>query len=125
MVVAAAEHAQDTRDEPDRPKVGPHLPERRTQHGADKYNVAAALFARELAEAAELSVGSPVVRIGRHTVRIRRPPQSEQNNRPPAFPGGLRNGERQRSTPADDRQWAFANRSGGHLAHGISPVSAR
>src|SRR5689334_7955462 len=71
VIVAAAEYAEDPRQEPQRLEIRSDLPDGRPHHRADENDITAALPTRKPAKFAELSDRGPVMRIARYPLWLR------------------------------------------------------
>src|SRR5262245_6473527 len=71
VIVAAAENAENSRQEPQRLEIGSDLPDGRPHHRADEYDIAAALPTRKPAKRAELAHTRPVMGIPRNAIWLR------------------------------------------------------
>src|SRR2546423_2128967 len=71
VIVAAAEYAEDSRQEPQRLEIRSDLPDGRPHHRADENDIATALSARKPAEPAELAHRRPVMGIVRNPLWLR------------------------------------------------------
>jgi len=103
MIIAAAEDAVDSRQQPKRLEIRPDVPDRRPHHRADENHVAAALLAGKPTKPAELADGSPVMPVACDTLRIRPAANGEKHHAAPALAHGIGDRKRQASAAADNR----------------------
>src|SRR2546423_9942988 len=85
VVVAAAEYAEDSRQEPRRLEIRLDLPDGRPHHRADEDDIAAALPTRKPAKRAELAHRGPVMGIMSNPLWLR-PTANREKNDPPSAP---------------------------------------
>src|SRR5262245_44611363 len=126
MIIAAAEDAVDSRQQPERLEIRPDLPDRRSHHRADENHIAAALLVGKPAKPAELADGGPVMRVACDPLRIGPAANGEEHHTAPspAHRAGAR--KWQASAAADNRPGAVVcRRCGCRLAHASSSTDPR
>src|SRR5262249_8050342 len=126
LVVAAAKHTEDARQEPQRLEIEPDLPDCRPHHRADENDIAAAFAARQAAKRAELTDRRPVMPIGRNPRCIRPAANCKKHDPASVLCHRIGNCKRQGSAAANNCQRAVICRFGRHcVGHASSTVAAR
>src|SRR5262249_5358152 len=126
MVIAAAEDAVDSGQQPKRLEIRPDLPDRRPHHRADENHVAAALLARKPTKPAELAYGGPVMRVACDPLRVRPTANGEKHHAAPALAYRIGDRNRQASAAANHCQRTVVCRACGcRVAHASSSTDAR
>src|SRR5262252_4731517 len=126
MIVATAEEAVDSRQQPKGLEIRPDLPDRRPHHRADENHIAAALLAGKPAKPAELADCSPMMRVACDPLRICPAANGEKHHATPALAHRVGHRKREASAAADNRERTIVCRACGcRLAHASSSTDAR
>src|SRR5262245_9704747 len=126
MIIAAAENAEDSRQQAERLEIRPDLPDRRPHHRADENHIVAALLAGKPAKPAKLTEGRPVMRVVCDPARIRPAANGEKHHTTPTLAYCVGDRKRQAAAAADNCQRTIlCRRCGCRLAHASSSADAR
>src|SRR5437879_13469706 len=125
MTIAAAKHSQEPGQQRQRSKVQPQLPDRRPHQGSNENQVATAFLPRKSAKTVDLTQANPMMRVGRHSLRIGASAQREQYGAALAPRRGFGHCERQAPAAADNANRGAATRGGSDMliVRSIHPAS--